>query len=232
MYSFSGSSLNSSVGLWSREVASAAMVAAVTSRLSERPCSTLAPQCFLGLCFVCLNRGDHVGARHRLSSVRSLLSFLAASWFRYGVTEDAITRVVFLYEPKFALGAASRSSHVAADLYFILFEREPLPSDRSAVVVYPYFVANVPLLQPSSIFALSLSDHLNEQRKRNTCSFFGCCGRFSAQTGMGRTGKMWGYQNFDVEPDVITSAKVSRAMPCSCFRSTCRRGRARGFRRV
>lgn len=25
---------------------------------------------------------------------------------------------------------------------------------------------------------------------------------------MGRTGKVWGYQNFDVEPDVITSAKV------------------------
>lgn len=28
------------------------------------------------------------------------------------------------------------------------------------------------------------------------------------QTGVGRTGKTWGYQNFDVEPDVITSAKV------------------------
>lgn len=31
---------------------------------------------------------------------------------------------------------------------------------------------------------------------------------------MGRTGKVWGYENFDVEPDVITSAKVRRrAMP-------------------
>lgn len=28
------------------------------------------------------------------------------------------------------------------------------------------------------------------------------------QTGMGRTGKLWGYQNYDVEPDVITSAKA------------------------
>lgn len=28
------------------------------------------------------------------------------------------------------------------------------------------------------------------------------------QTGVGRTGKMWGYQNFAVEPDVITSAKA------------------------
>ncbi|CAM9979409.1 unnamed protein product, partial [Sphacelaria rigidula] len=27
------------------------------------------------------------------------------------------------------------------------------------------------------------------------------------ETGMGRTGKVWGYENFDVEPDVITSAK-------------------------
>ena len=25
---------------------------------------------------------------------------------------------------------------------------------------------------------------------------------------MGRTGKLWGYQNFDVEPDIITSAKA------------------------
>ena len=31
---------------------------------------------------------------------------------------------------------------------------------------------------------------------------------------MGRTGKVWGYQNLDVEPDVITSAKVRKgAMP-------------------
>ncbi|CAM9329702.1 unnamed protein product [Scytosiphon promiscuus] len=28
------------------------------------------------------------------------------------------------------------------------------------------------------------------------------------QTGMGRTGKTWGYQNFDVEPDVLTTAKA------------------------
>lgn len=31
----------------------------------------------------------------------------------------------------------------------------------------------------------------------------------SPQAGIGRTGKVWGYQNFDVEPDVIASAKVS-----------------------
>ncbi|CAN0545896.1 unnamed protein product, partial [Ectocarpus sp. 12 AP-2014] len=28
------------------------------------------------------------------------------------------------------------------------------------------------------------------------------------QTGMGRTGKVWGYQNLDVEPDVVTCAKA------------------------
>lgn len=33
------------------------------------------------------------------------------------------------------------------------------------------------------------------------------------QTGMGRTGKVWGYENFGVEPDVITSAKVRFALP-------------------
>jgi acetylornithine/N-succinyldiaminopimelate aminotransferase len=28
------------------------------------------------------------------------------------------------------------------------------------------------------------------------------------QTGVGRTGKLWGYQNLDIEPDVISSAKA------------------------
>ena len=28
------------------------------------------------------------------------------------------------------------------------------------------------------------------------------------QTGMGRTGKMWGYENLNIEPDVFTSAKA------------------------
>ena len=28
------------------------------------------------------------------------------------------------------------------------------------------------------------------------------------QTGMGRTGKLWGYENFNVQPDVLTSAKA------------------------
>ena len=28
------------------------------------------------------------------------------------------------------------------------------------------------------------------------------------QTGIGRTGKIWGYENLGVEPDVITSAKA------------------------
>lgn len=28
------------------------------------------------------------------------------------------------------------------------------------------------------------------------------------QTGIGRTGAMWGYENLGVEPDVITSAKA------------------------
>jgi acetylornithine aminotransferase len=28
------------------------------------------------------------------------------------------------------------------------------------------------------------------------------------QTGMGRTGKLWGYENFKVQPDVLTSAKA------------------------
>ena len=28
------------------------------------------------------------------------------------------------------------------------------------------------------------------------------------QTGVGRTGKMWGYENLDIIPDVFTSAKA------------------------
>lgn len=33
------------------------------------------------------------------------------------------------------------------------------------------------------------------------------------QTGIGRTGKIWGYENLGVEPDVITSAKVCDFRP-------------------
>lgn len=36
------------------------------------------------------------------------------------------------------------------------------------------------------------------------------CVLVTPQTGIGRTGKVWGYENFDVEPDVVASAKVSR----------------------
>ena len=56
---------------------------------------------------------------------RSCLFFTAA-WYRYGVIEDASTKVAFLCQPKSALGTVSRSSHVAAGVYFILFGREPL----------------------------------------------------------------------------------------------------------
>jgi len=34
------------------------------------------------------------------------------------------------------------------------------------------------------------------------------------QTGMGRTGKMWGFEHFDVTPDIITVAKgIASGMP-------------------
>ncbi|MCC6793216.1 MAG: aminotransferase class III-fold pyridoxal phosphate-dependent enzyme [Thermomicrobiales bacterium] len=38
------------------------------------------------------------------------------------------------------------------------------------------------------------------------------------QTGMGRTGKMWGFEHFDVEPDIITVAKgLASGMPVSAI---------------
>ena len=36
------------------------------------------------------------------------------------------------------------------------------------------------------------------------------------QTGIGRTGKMWGFEHFGVEPDIITVAKgIASGMPVS-----------------
>jgi 4-aminobutyrate aminotransferase len=36
------------------------------------------------------------------------------------------------------------------------------------------------------------------------------------QSGMGRTGKMWGFEHFDVEPDIITVAKgIASGLPVS-----------------
>lgn len=35
-----------------------------------------------------------------------------------------------------------------------------------------------------------------------------CLCVWALQTGVGRTGKLWGYENTGVEPDVFTSAKA------------------------
>lgn len=51
------------------------------------------------------------------------------------------------------------------------------------------------------------SDYLNKVKK--LCSDKGLLLIFDeVQTGMGRTGKLFGYQNFDIEPDIFTLAKA------------------------
>jgi acetylornithine/N-succinyldiaminopimelate aminotransferase len=39
-----------------------------------------------------------------------------------------------------------------------------------------------------------------------------------AQTGFGRTGKLWGFQHFDCEPDILLLAKaIGGGMPLGAF---------------
>ncbi|MCG8310149.1 MAG: aspartate aminotransferase family protein [Cytophagales bacterium] len=60
------------------------------------------------------------------------------------------------------------------------------------------------------------------KKLRDKCSDAGCLFVLDEiQTGFGRTGKFWGFQHYDVVPDIITSAKgMGGGMPIGAFISS------------
>ena len=102
------------------------------------------------------------------------------------------------------------------------YSRLGLPSapydTRDEVLDFIFFLdtlATVRCLTQSLLVARSASSRLRLCTRLGVFALRAVCMRTvcradenGPQTGVGRTGKMWGYQNFEVEPDVITSAKV------------------------
>ncbi|MGD9713116.1 MAG: aspartate aminotransferase family protein, partial [Thermomicrobiales bacterium] len=105
----------------------------------------------------------------------------------------------------------------AADDFYVaelrtLFDTLVMPDDVAAILVET-IAGEGGYLVPSSRWLKSL---------RSICDEHGILMIMDEiQTGVGRTGKMWGFEHFDVTPDVITVAKgVASGMPVSAVVSS------------
>jgi 4-aminobutyrate aminotransferase len=86
-----------------------------------------------------------------------------------------------------------------------VFQRLVPPDDVAAIVVEPIQGEGGYIVPPKSFF----------QGLRKVCDQHGILLiADEVQSGMGRTGKWWAIQNFDVEPDIVVSAKgIASGMP-------------------
>jgi 4-aminobutyrate aminotransferase len=90
-----------------------------------------------------------------------------------------------------------------------LFKRTVAPSEVAAIFVEPIQGEGGYIVPPAS-FMRSLREICDKYGILFVCD--------EVQAGMGRTGKMWGIQNFGVEPDMITTAKgLASGMPLGAF---------------
>ena len=69
---------------------------------------------------------------------------------------------------------------------------------------------------------VQLASKLYFEKLRQRCNDTGCLLIIDEiQTGFGRTGKLWGFEHFDIIPDIITSAKgMGGGMPIGAFISS------------
>lgn len=86
-----------------------------------------------------------------------------------------------------------------------VFKRTVAPSEVAAIFVEPIQGEGGYIVPPAAFM----------RELRSICSQFGILlVSDEVQAGMGRTGKMWGVQNFGIEPDIITTAKgLASGMP-------------------
>lgn len=88
-----------------------------------------------------------------------------------------------------------------------LFETEVMPDDVAAIIIEPVLGEGGYIVPPIR-FMRSL---------RRLCDEHGILLiADEIQSGMGRTGKMWGFEHFDIVPDIITVAKgIASGLPLS-----------------
>lgn len=88
-----------------------------------------------------------------------------------------------------------------------LFETEVMPDDVAAIIIEPVLGEGGYVVPPSR-FMTNLRRLCDEHGILLICD--------EIQTGVGRTGKMWGFEHFDVVPDIITVAKgIASGLPLS-----------------
>lgn len=88
-----------------------------------------------------------------------------------------------------------------------LFDTEVMPDDVAAIIIEPVLGEGGYVVPPAR-FMTNLRRLCDEHGILLICD--------EIQTGMGRTGKMWSFEHFDVVPDIMTVAKgIASGLPLS-----------------
>ena len=128
-----------------------------------------------------------------------------------GHYEPLMPSVYYAPYPYYFRSPVAGSTDAADDFYLSelrsLFDTLVMPDDVAAIVVET-ILGEGGYLVPSHRWLRAL---------RSVCDSHGILLVMDEiQTGMGRTGKMWGFEHFDVVPDIMTVAKgIASGMPVS-----------------
>lgn len=150
-------------------------------------------------------RGGFHGRTHGAMSVTSSRVKVRGHY------EPLLASVYFAPYPYY-LRSPYKRSPAAADAYYLeelqqVFDQLVMPDDVAAMLVETV-VGEGGYLVPSREWLRGV---------RELCDRHGILLILDeVQTGMGRTGKMWGFEHFDVVPDIMTVAKgIASGMPVS-----------------
>lgn len=103
-------------------------------------------------------------------------------------------------QPKYTEGFAPLPGGISHGVYNDCEMLERMIDDKTAVVVLEVVQAEGGIINATSAFL---------KKARELCDKFHAMLMFDeVQTGMGRTGKLFAYMNYDVEPDIISVAKA------------------------
>ncbi len=150
-------------------------------------------------------RGAFHGRTHAAMSVTSSRAKVRGHY------EPLLAGVYYASYPYYFRSPMGASESAADDFYIheltTLFETLVLPDDVAAILVET-IAGEGGYLVPSRRWMHAL---------RSICDEHGILLILDEiQTGVGRTGKMWGFEHFDVAPDIVTAAKgVASGMPVS-----------------
>ncbi|OFX77799.1 MAG: aminotransferase class III [Bacteroidetes bacterium GWE2_29_8] len=84
---------------------------------------------------------------------------------------------------------------------------------KTACVIFEPIQAEAGVIVPNNDYVVALSNRCKQMETLLICD--------EVQTGMGRTGKLWGFENYNIVPDIITLAKgLGGGLPLGAFISS------------